>query len=77
LPVGVTDGERSFSPSTLMSWLKKHKSEDRMLLRCNCGALYWEDSPNDLREKHTGHHCTVAMGGSFFELVKLKLGLIK
>jgi len=77
LPVEVTDGEKRFSPSNLLSWFKKHESEDRMLLRCQCGELYWEDSPNSVMEKHVGHRCSVAMGGSFFELAKMKLGLIK
>ena len=60
-----------------MGIFKDQRSEDRMLIRCNCGGWYWEDSPQKVKEKHTGHRCTPASGGTIVEFIKLKLGLIQ
>jgi len=57
---------------------RPHKpTKDRKLYRCDCGELFWSNSPQEVHRKHAGHRCRMAMGGSFFELIKIKLGLIK
>lgn len=60
-----------------MGLFTKNKSEDRLLIRCYCGGLFWGDSPQDVKQKHTGHRCMPATGGSVFEFIKLKLGLVR
>jgi hypothetical protein len=49
-----------------------------MLLRCACGKLLWRDSPNDVKAQHVGHgELKAAIQGTWWEMLKLKLGLIK
>jgi len=50
---------------------------ERMLLRCQCGELWWEDSPQEIMERHDGHRSKPAMGGTWWEFLKVKMGLIK
>jgi hypothetical protein len=56
-----------------------HKADGRhMLLRCACGKLLWRDSPNDVKAQHVGHgELKAAIQGTWWEMLKLKLGLIK
>ena len=52
--------------------------EGRTLLRCqDCRELIWKDSPNEVFERHAGHRFKEAIGGTFWEWCKIKLGLIR
>lgn len=57
--------------------VEKNISGDRLLLRCSCGKLYWENSPQEVIAPHDGHQCRPATDGTIIEFIKLKLGLIK
>ena len=53
-----------------------HKLERRLLLRCGCGKLIWQDDVDKLR-KHSYHgHIKAAVGGSFIEFILIKMRLI-
>ena len=54
-----------------------NNSTDRVLMRCQCSELFWEDSPQEVLKSHDGHRYSPAMNGSFLEFVKMKLGLIR
>ena len=63
--------------NVISRFVEKNVSGDRLLLRCNCGTLYWEDSPQEVISSHDGHQCRPATNGTIIEFIKLKLGLIK
>ena len=60
-------------------WLFKPvtTAEDNRLLRCSCGDLLWMKSPQQIMAQHAGHQMRVASKGSWWEGLKLKMGLIK
>lgn len=52
------------------------KNDDKLLLRCQCGALFWKGSEE--LEKHQGHgQIKAASEGTWWELIKIRLGWIK
>ena len=61
----------------IKSVFSKHDSKDRILMRCECGSLFWEDAPQDVLKCHDGHRFSAAMSGSCWEFVKMKVGLIR
>jgi hypothetical protein len=63
--------------SAMSKIIETNASEDRLLLRCSCGKLYWEDSPQEVIAPHDGHQCRPATNGTMIEFIKLKLGLVK
>lgn len=49
----------------------------KMLFRCRtCNGLFWKDGPKEFTA-HLGHLYSPARSTTFFEWVKLKLGLIR
>ena len=63
--------------SRIRSLFSENNVNKRMIKRCQCGELWWEDSPQKILARHDGHKSTPAMGGSFWEFLKLKAGLIR
>ena len=61
----------------IKSILSKNESTARTLMRCNCSDLFWEDSPQEILKIHDGHRYSPATGGTYFEFIKMKSGLIK
>jgi hypothetical protein len=51
--------------------------KERRLFRCDCGGLFWEDSPQEIQKRHLGHHYRYAQDGNFWEWFKMKTGFIK
>jgi hypothetical protein len=65
-------------PRLLSILFRPHNPYDasRRLFRCKCGDLFWEDSPQDIQARHGGHRIEYAVGGSFWEWIKIKAGWI-
>jgi hypothetical protein len=63
--------------NSIRSWFKPHDSSFRKLYRCQCGDLYWSDSPSEVRKKHVGHRHSMAMNATFWEFFKMKMGWIR
>jgi len=57
-----------------------YKPGAKMLLRCDCGALYWAKPDGNVESRilvrHAGHRHRIATEGSWWEMLKLKLGWI-
>lgn len=53
-------------------------SMNKRLFRCDtCGELFWEDSPQEIQRRHLGHYYRLAVNGTWWEWLKLRLGLIR
>ncbi len=65
--------------SKFKSWFKPHDPivSSRRLYRCQCNALFWSDSPSEVKQKHVGHKHTMAMNATLWEFFKMKMGWIK
>jgi len=51
-------------------------SERRLLLRCKqCNSLLWKGG--SATGEHVGHRLEVAVGGTWWEFVRMKMGWIK
>lgn len=61
----------------IKSVLSTHDSKDRILMRCECGELFWEDAPQDVLKCHDGHRYSAARSGTFWEFIKMKVGWIR
>jgi hypothetical protein len=47
------------------------------LYRCDCGDLWWSNSPTEIRRSHVGHRHRMCLNGSPWEMFRLKMGWIK
>jgi hypothetical protein len=67
-------GERKFP--WWLRWLEPNDRalSGRVLLRCDCGRLLWMNSSQRIMRLHDGHYMRIAMEGSAWEFLKLKLG---
>ena len=61
----------------LKQWLKPNDCNSRRLYRCDCGDLFWNDSPQKIKNKHVGHRVKLCINGTMWEFFKLKMGWIK
>ena len=53
------------------------KKTGRTLFRCDCGRLFWSDSPPAVQREHVGHRYRAAGSGTWWELLKARLGMIR
>lgn len=49
----------------------------RTLMRCHCGDLLWDDSPHEIISLHRGHQLKVAINGTWWEMVKVRMGWVR
>jgi hypothetical protein len=63
--------------SSFWSLFRHQKTDEEILLRCSCNSLMWKGREEVKKEKHVGHTLKVATKGSFLEMVRIKLNLIK
>lgn len=66
----------------MLSWLggifrpRRAGAHDRVLFRCSCGRLLWDNAPQRVWRHHEGHVLQVAQRGTLREWLVLRLGLL-
>jgi DNA-directed RNA polymerase subunit M/transcription elongation factor TFIIS len=65
-------------PSFFRRVFGPHDESMGRIYRCQCGALYTEAAYSDAKfiRGHSGHRVTPAIGGTFWEFLKIKMGWI-